>query len=168
MPEVDVAAIDEKTRARALDTLILAVEKHQPLVVEALLKAGVPTDTHIKGVNAFEHVLAVAASAAETHPETLRALLAHAPPDAQAHAAAHLLRLEADSQPDAAVSRRHRAAAGPSGTDSARCGTCPGLAADPGLTYMASREWFCAFAGESPARRTPGDVAGWGCFCPTK
>ena len=43
--------------------------------------------------------------------EVLRALLAHAPQDAQVRAAEHVLRQVRESQPDAAVSRRQRAAA---------------------------------------------------------
>ena len=37
--------------------LILAVERHQPMSIEALLKAGVPTAASVKGVNAFEHLM---------------------------------------------------------------------------------------------------------------
>ena len=81
--KTDIAALDEKVLARALDTLILAVERHQPMSIEALLKAGVPTAASVKGVNAFEHLLTLAEASAEQHPEVLRALLAHAPPDAQ-------------------------------------------------------------------------------------
>ena len=84
--KTDIAALDEKVLARALDTLILAVERHQPMSIEALLKAGVPTAASVKGVNAFEHLLTLAEASAEQHPEVLRALLAHAPPDAQVRA----------------------------------------------------------------------------------
>ena len=109
--KTDIAALDEKVLARALDTLILAVERHQPMSIESLLRAGVPTTASVRGVNAFEHLLTLAEASAEQHPEVLRALLAHAPQDAQVRAAEHVLRQVRESQPDAAVSRRQRAAA---------------------------------------------------------